>query len=68
MAALEAEAADLQSDVADIGHLAIAVALSYLDFRFSAEAWRTAHPRLASWYASFEQRPSMRATSFVDDS
>ena len=64
--ALETES--LSDDASDIGHLAIAVALSYLDFRFAAENWRNGHPRLAAWMAKFEQRPSLRATLPVDDS
>ena len=29
-----------------IGHIAIGIALSYLDFRFADLAWRDGHPRL----------------------
>ncbi|MBO0763317.1 MAG: glutathione S-transferase N-terminal domain-containing protein [Hyphomicrobiaceae bacterium] len=50
----------------DIGHIAIGCALSHLDFRFSADAWRGGRPRLSAWYAAFAERPSMRATKFVD--
>jgi glutathione S-transferase len=64
--ALETES--LANDAADIGHLTIAVALSYLDFRFATENWRNSHPRLSTWMAKFDQRPSMRATLPVDDS
>jgi glutathione S-transferase len=45
-----------------IGHIAIACALGYLDFRFPDEGWRQRHPKLATWYHDFEQTPSMRAT------
>jgi len=45
-----------------IGHIAIACALGYLDFRFPDEGWRERHPKLATWYHDFEQTPSMRAT------
>lgn len=66
VAALEHE--NLASSRVTIGEIAIGVALSYLDFRFAAERWRDLHPRLAAWYAAFEQRGSMQVTAFVDDS
>ncbi len=46
----------------DIGHVAIAVALGYLDFRFDGEGWRDGRPRLAGWYAGVAERPSMLET------
>jgi glutathione S-transferase len=58
--ALEAEGTTL--DVVDIGTLAIACALGYLDFRFADENWRTGRPRLAAWFEQFVKRPSI-ATS-----
>ena len=45
-----------------IGQIAIGCALGYLDFRFAHRPWREKHPRLAAWYASFAERPSMQAT------
>ena len=45
-----------------LAHLAVATALGYLDFRLSGAGWRDARKALASWYAQFEQRPSMRDT------
>ena len=36
----------------DIGHLAVACALGYLDLRF-AGAWRAEHPRLVTWLEKF---------------
>jgi len=51
---------------ADIGHIAIACALGYLDFRFGADDWRQGRPSLSSWYAEFARRPAMRATEHVD--
>ena len=47
---------------ADIGAIAVAVALAHLDFRFPDSAWRQGRPRLADWFGAFDQRPSMRAT------
>lgn len=45
-----------------IGQIAIGCALGYLDFRFAHRPWREKHPRLATWYAAFAERPSMQAT------
>lgn len=42
---------DPPAGLADIGAIAVACALGYLDFRFAAEPWRDAHPRLAAWFA-----------------
>lgn len=36
----------------DIGHIAVACALGYLDLRFFG-VWRDKHPRLAAWLADF---------------
>lgn len=46
----------------DIGQIALACALGYLDLRFAA-AWRSAHPRLADWLADFAGKvPAYEAT------
>jgi glutathione S-transferase len=65
--ALEQEAEALATGGFTVGHLAIGVALSYLDFRFADLAWRDGHPRLAAWHASFDARPSVAANLPVDD-
>jgi glutathione S-transferase len=44
------------------GSIAMAVALSYLDFRLADWNWREGHPLLATWHEGFSQRPSMQAT------
>jgi glutathione S-transferase len=62
---IEAEAIELPASP-DIGHIAIGCALGYLDFRFAADSWRTARPKLSAWYAEFAKRPSMRATEHAD--
>ncbi len=46
----------------NIGTIATACALGYLDFRFSDKDWRNAHPKLAAWFGKFSARPSMTAT------
>jgi len=46
----------------DIGAIAVACALGYLDLRFAHEPWRAAHPKLAAWYAEIAQRPCLART------
>lgn len=46
----------------DMGQIAVACALGYVDFRHDARGWRTGNDALAAWYAKFESRASMRAT------
>ena len=46
----------------DIGHIAVACGLGYLDFRHGDRDWRAGHDALADWYAGFAARPSMQAT------
>jgi glutathione S-transferase len=64
----DGEAADLAASPFTIGHIAVGCALSYLDFRFGDEDWRTDHPRIARWHRDFCERPSVRATEPIDDS
>ncbi|MBM3561826.1 MAG: glutathione S-transferase [Alphaproteobacteria bacterium] len=46
----------------DIGHIAVACALGYLDLRF-AGAWREKHPRLGAWLEKFARAvPAFEAT------
>jgi len=63
---LEREAATLGAAAVSIGHVAIAVALGYIDFRFPPLGWRDGHPKLAAWHGAFAQRPSFQATLPVD--
>jgi glutathione S-transferase len=65
--ALEQEADALVGEVFDLGHLAIGVALAYLDFRFDEMRWREGHPKLARWHTTFNARPSVVANPPVDD-
>ncbi len=67
VAALEGEAEALGSSGFSIGHLAIGVALAYLDFRFAALAWRDGHPKLTAWLETFNARPAVQANWPVDD-
>ena len=66
LAAFEREVAVLEAKPVDIGHIAIGIALSYLDFRFADEPWRPGRTALARWHEGFDGRPSMQATRPVD--
>jgi glutathione S-transferase len=46
-----------------IGHVALACALGWVDFRMTGMDWRASRPKLARWYADFCRRPSMQATA-----
>ncbi|CUK08391.1 putative GST-like protein YibF [Ruegeria denitrificans] len=46
----------------DMGQIAVACALGYLDLRHDARGWRKGNDALAAWYADFSERPSMIAT------
>lgn len=45
-----------------IGHIAIACAISYLEFRLIIEDWAKGRPNLAKWYGEFSKREHMKAT------
>lgn len=47
----------------DIGEIAAACALGYLDFRFGQEPWRPAHPRLAAWFERVSALPALARTA-----
>ena len=54
----------LQSAELTLGHIAIAVSLAYLDFRYQDLNWRGfADETLINWFAEFERRQSMRETA-----
>jgi glutathione S-transferase len=51
-------------ELSDIGTIALACALGYLDLRFEG-AWRAGHPRLVAWLDLFsDATPSFEATRF----
>ena len=59
LAALEADHLGPQLD---IGTMTVSILLEYLDFRFKAEDWRPAHPKLAAWHRTFCERASFKKT------
>lgn len=50
----------------DMGQIAVACALGYLDFRHDARNWRHGCEALSAWYGRFADRESMRATVPAD--
>lgn len=44
-----------------VGHIALATALSWIEFR-ELPGFRSGAPQLAAWFDAFQARPSMRAT------
>ncbi|MCV2867112.1 glutathione S-transferase [Defluviimonas sp. WL0002] len=60
--ALEARWTDHLAGPLDMGQVAAACALSYLDFRHGARNWREGRPNLAAWHERFAARDSMKAT------
>ena len=67
-AAIERALDALQSDTKsldsgfNIGHITVAVALEYLDFRFASENWRSGRSDLTTWHESVLDRPSLQQT------
>jgi glutathione S-transferase len=53
-------------DGVTVGAIAVASALAHLDFRFPEAPWRPRRPKLDAWFETFARRPSMAATTFVD--
>lgn len=66
-AAVERGLAMLEADppkgLADIGAIAVACALGYMDLRFAEENWRAGHPRLAAWLAEVAKLPPLARTA-----
>ncbi|QYX57677.1 glutathione S-transferase [Roseovarius sp. SCSIO 43702] len=60
--ALEARWMSHLSGPLDMGQVAVACALGYLDFRHGARGWREGREALARWYERFAARDSMGAT------
>ena len=60
--AMESEAVALGAGF-DIGHVACACALGYLDLRFADMKWRNGRPQLAAWFDKVSARPSLVSTA-----
>jgi glutathione S-transferase len=59
---LEQGARELSPELADIGAIAAACALGYLDFRWPERDWRPGRDGLARWLAGVSRRASMVIT------
>jgi glutathione S-transferase len=55
--------ADPPQGLNDVGAVAVACALGYLDLRFPAEPWRDSRPNLAAWLASVAALPALASTA-----
>ncbi|WBU63531.1 glutathione S-transferase family protein [Paracoccus aerodenitrificans] len=64
---LEPRIDEIASGGFNAGQIALAVAYSYMDFRFAGENWRKGRPALTAWHEQVSQRASMQATAFRDD-
>jgi glutathione S-transferase len=47
----------------DIGTIAAACALGYLDLRFAGDDWRAGRPHLAAWFAAIGKAPALARTA-----
>ena len=50
----------------DLAQIALGALLGYLDFRSPDKDWRQAAPKVAAWYATLCERPSLRETEPVN--
>jgi glutathione S-transferase len=46
----------------NVGQIALAAAIGWIDFRIGRDFWSEGRPKLAAWFAGFSKRPSMVAT------
>ena len=47
----------------NMGSIAVASLLGYLDFRYPDWNWRRGHPKLTRWFKRFSERDSFKATA-----
>lgn len=66
LALLDTETPALSQAPFGIGHIALVSALGYIDFRFSSHQWQARAPQLAAWFATVQQRDSVRATALME--
>ncbi|MGO4221505.1 glutathione S-transferase family protein [Lysobacter sp. TAF61] len=52
---------ELDTEAVHVGHVAVATALDWLEFR-ELPGFRRGRPRLGAWFDAFAARPSMQAT------
>ena len=66
LAAVEADPDLRDSGRFDVGDIAIATALAYIEFRKLQPGWGSQYPHTAEWFAKISQRPSMLAARLQD--
>ena len=54
--------ADPPTTHVDIGSLAVACALGYLDLRFASDPWRDGRPKLTAWFEAMGKHPCLAQT------
>ena len=59
---VDALEADPPHRLVDIGSIAAACALGYLDFRYASDPWRPAHPKLTAWFEAFSANACIART------
>ena len=58
--------AALLGDNVDVGTVSAAVALAFADQTFPDDEWRSDNAELATWFDTFNQRPSMTGSVLID--
>ena len=61
---LDSEIAQLDGPL-NIGQIAVACGIGYVEFRVPQLAWKAERPGFAAWYDDFCERPSMKSTFFA---
>lgn len=64
--ALDGLERELPQKTQNIGAIAVACALGYLDLRFADEPWRESRPHLAAWFAEIMENPGLARTVPAD--
>lgn len=62
LAEIEHQVGNFSPQPNDLGLIAIACGLGYLDFRFAELDWQANHPLTAAWFSRFDAHPAMAAT------
>jgi glutathione S-transferase len=62
LALIDREITQIAATDFGLGQIAIGCMLGYLDLRFPDVAWRTDYPAISCWHATFNARPSAKAT------
>ena len=61
--ALDVLERDVPAAHIDVGAIAVACALGYLDLRYAEDKWRDGRPKLAAWFAEISKQPCLAQTA-----